>query len=31
MIAAAVEWWLGVDSERRALEDVATPLTTERP
>jgi MFS family permease len=31
ILAAAVEWWLGVDTERKALEDVATPLTAERP
>jgi MFS family permease len=29
--AAAVEWWLGVDSERKALEDVAAPLSTFAP
>lgn len=29
MVAAAVEWWLGVDSERKGLEEVATPLTAE--
>jgi MFS family permease len=29
--AAAVEWWLGVDSERKGLEDVAAPLSTRRP
>jgi MFS family permease len=29
--AAAVEWWLGVDTERKALEDVAAPLSTRRP
>jgi MFS family permease len=26
--AAAVEWWLGVDTEQKALEDVAAPLST---
>jgi MFS family permease len=31
LAAAAVEWWLGVDTERKALEDVATPLSSERP
>jgi MFS family permease len=29
--AAAVAWWLGVDTERKALEAVATPLTAEHP
>jgi MFS family permease len=29
--AAAVEWWLGVDTEQKALEDVAAPLSTRRP
>jgi hypothetical protein len=30
MIAAGVvEWLLGVDAERKSLEDVARPLTTE--
>jgi MFS family permease len=29
--AAAVAWWLGVDTERKSLEDVATPLTAETP
>ena len=29
ILAAAVEWFLGVDSERRSLEDVATPLSAE--
>jgi hypothetical protein len=27
LIAAAVELWLGVAAERKALEEVATPLT----
>jgi MFS family permease len=31
IVAAGVEWWLGVDSERKGLEDVATPLTAEQP
>ena len=31
IVAAGVELWLGVDTERKALEDVATPLTTEMP
>ncbi len=31
LAAAAVEWFLGVDSERKALEDVATPLSSEDP
>jgi MFS family permease len=31
IFAAAVEWWAGVDTERKSLEDVATPLTAERP
>ena len=26
-VAAAVEWWLGVDAERASLESVATPLS----
>jgi MFS family permease len=29
--AAIVEWFLGVDSERKSLEDVATPLSSEEP
>jgi MFS family permease len=29
--AAAVEWWLGVDTEQKSLEDVATPLSARRP
>jgi MFS family permease len=29
--AAAVEWWLGVDTEQKSLEDVAAPLSTRRP
>ena len=29
--AAAVEWWLGIDSEGKGLEDVATPLSAQRP
>jgi hypothetical protein len=29
--AAAVAWWLGVDTERKSLEDIATPLTAEMP
>jgi MFS family permease len=29
IVAAATEWYLGVDTERRALEDVATPLSSE--
>jgi MFS family permease len=31
VIAAAVAWWLGVDTERKSLEDVAMPLTAEIP
>jgi hypothetical protein len=31
LAAAAVELGLGVDSERKSLEDVATPLTAEGP
>ena len=30
LLAAAVEWWLGVDAERRSLEEVTTPLTALR-
>jgi MFS family permease len=29
--AAATEWVLGVDSERKSLEDIATPLSSEEP
>jgi MFS family permease len=29
--AAAVEWWLGVDTEQKSLEDVATPLSARGP
>jgi hypothetical protein len=28
--AAAVEWWFGVDTEGKSLEDVASPLSTVR-
>src|SRR5206468_2688339 len=31
LIAAITEWMLGVDTERKALEDVATPLSSEQP
>jgi MFS family permease len=31
VFAAAVEVWLGVDTERKSLEDVAAPLRSERP
>jgi MFS family permease len=31
LLAAGVEWWLGVDTERKALEDVAIPLSAEGP
>ncbi len=31
VIAAAVAWWLGLDTEQKSLEDVATPLTAEHP
>jgi MFS family permease len=31
LLAAAVEWVLGIDTERRSLEDVTTPLTAEGP
>jgi MFS family permease len=27
--AAATEWWIGVDSERKSLEDIAAPLSME--
>jgi MFS family permease len=30
LLAAGVEWWLDPDTERKALEDVAAPLTAER-
>jgi MFS family permease len=30
-VAAAVEWWLGVDSEQKSLEHVAAPLSTRAP
>jgi hypothetical protein len=29
LVAATGEWFLGVDSERKALEDVASPLSAE--
>jgi MFS family permease len=29
--AAAVAWWLGVDAERKSLEDVSTPLSAVEP
>jgi MFS family permease len=29
-LAAATAWWLGVDAERKGLEEVATPLSAER-
>jgi MFS family permease len=29
LVAAATEWWLGVDAERKALEDVTAPLSAE--
>jgi MFS family permease len=31
LFAALVAWWLGVDSEQKSLEDVATPLRAARP
>jgi MFS family permease len=31
VVAAAVEWWLGVDAEQKSLEDVADPLSARRP
>ncbi|CAN5354303.1 MFS transporter [soil metagenome] len=31
LVAAAVEWWLGIDAERRSLEDVAAPLSAISP
>jgi hypothetical protein len=31
LLAAAAEWVLGVDSERKSLEDVAAPLKAEAP
>jgi hypothetical protein len=31
VLAAAVEWWIGLDTEGQALESVATPLTAESP
>ena len=32
LVAAAVEWWLGVDSERKVrFEDVTIPLSSEEP
>jgi hypothetical protein len=31
IVAAAVEWLLGIDTEQKALEDVATPLTAQHP
>jgi hypothetical protein len=31
VVAAAVEWWLGVDTEQKSLEDVATPLSSRAP
>jgi hypothetical protein len=31
VLAAAVAWWQGVDTERKSPEDVATPLTAETP
>jgi MFS family permease len=27
IVAAAVEWWLGVDTEQKSLEDIAAPLS----
>jgi hypothetical protein len=30
IVAGLIEVWLGVDAERRQLEDVATPLTANR-
>jgi MFS family permease len=30
LVAAATEWWLGGDAERRSLEEVSTPLTAMR-
>lgn len=31
LCAAATEWWLGVDSEQKGLEEVTSPLSTEQP
>jgi hypothetical protein len=31
LCAAAIEWWLGVDSEQKGLEEVTSPLSTEQP
>jgi MFS family permease len=31
LLAAGTEWWLGVDSERKSLEDVTSPLSAENP
>jgi MFS family permease len=31
IVAAGIEWWLGVDSERKALEEVAAPLRAQPP
>jgi MFS family permease len=31
VFAAGVEWWLGVDTEQKSLEDVATPLSSRAP
>jgi MFS family permease len=31
LVAAAVEWWLGLDAEQKALEHIASPLSAERP
>ena len=31
IVAAAAEWFLGLDTEQKALEEVATPLTAEHP
>jgi MFS family permease len=31
VLAAVVAWWLGIDAERKSLEDVATPLSAAEP
>jgi MFS family permease len=31
LLAAATEWFLGLDTERKELEDIATPLSAEEP
>jgi hypothetical protein len=31
LLAAVIEWRLGVDSEQKGLEDITSPLSTEAP